>query len=385
MSLGAWERDMNLRLGLSPAHVRKSVATVREFLGSSGLETLIEVTPGMALSWLGSAIDQENPGSRKTTLNKASHLRRFGDFLVVIGECDANPFAALRMPRVTRGFGSAPFTLEDVRALVKAARIAESTSRRAGKYGPLRSTFYGFLAQTGLRYSEARFQRWSEVDLEAGSMTLTADKSRRKDRVPLSDECVALLRIWRTFSREERVFPRVPSHHSLERDCRAAGISCAVGQWHRFRKAAITERARRGASYRDLHKFARHTDVSTTARFYDKATTEETRWISNLLPDVMGIAKESTVRGVDEANSRGDDVPATAQQDEQSRMKHTTEQPQTTAGLEVHACVCGKNDVLGHSAPRSSRAVPTDEWSRGESNPRAGAVSASPLRVCPMI
>lgn len=61
------------------------------------------------------------------------------------------------------------------------------------------------------------------------------------------------------------------------------------GEWHRFRKAAITERAKAGAPLRELHKFSRHSRVDTTENCYDFATTTQLRQTAELLPRLNGF------------------------------------------------------------------------------------------------
>lgn len=40
-------------------------------------------------------------------------------------------------------------------------------------------------------------ESWADVDLDTATLTVTLDKARRQDSIPLSVEAVAALRLWR--------------------------------------------------------------------------------------------------------------------------------------------------------------------------------------------
>ena len=68
----------------------------------------------------------------------------------------------------------------------------------------------------------------------------------RFDVLPIDPETVSTLYRWRSFSAGPKVFEPVPCHKTILEDIKAAGIAKKPGRWHRFRKTAITERAKRG-------------------------------------------------------------------------------------------------------------------------------------------
>lgn len=301
-AMADWESDLRVRLGYSPLHIRKSVAAVEAFgLFVGRALSTADLTRGNVLRWATSLIDPDRPGSRKTAQNRVSQLRAYCDYLVLSGAMEVNPIERLRMPG-TRGrkAGAVHFTAEQMSALILAAEAREG---RRPKYGPLASTFYGVLAMTGLRYGEAGDQRWEDVDLSAGRLVLTRDKARRNDALPLTGEAVAALREWRKWSTGALVFPQRPSHNTLTMDMEACGIagveSGVKGQWHRFRKGAVRERAKAGATIRNLKHFARHSDVNETLRNYDHAGVEELRATAELMPRLNGFLGRSQTGGRD--------------------------------------------------------------------------------------
>lgn len=327
-----WERALLDSSGFTAKHASKSGKAVREFLAHSGGET----TRSAGRTWLAAL---NAAGSRKTAANKLSALRQWGEYLEQEGHVTKNPWQGLLVARGYRAPGWAPFTLDEVRKLITTAETREATPKRGTNTGPLASTWYGLLALTGLRYSECRALKWDHVDLDAGTLTVRSDKARRADTIPLATEAIAALQIWRSYCRGRKwsrgdaparqksgfIFPQAPSHHTLQADMEAAGIAKSAetkGEWHRFRKTAIAERAAQGASVRDLYHFARHSDPSTTLSVYDRATVAQLRPVADLMPRLNGFVGKV----LDLHAQRTEDESVKASSRDQP-MKSTTEQP----------------------------------------------------------
>lgn len=375
-ALREWRTDLLVRLGYSDLHVKKSLKAVEafsEFVGNGAkAPRLADLTRTAILRWATSLISADRPGSRKTAQNHVSQLRSFCDFLVLRGDLDTNPADRLRMPSARgRRAGAVHFTAAEVSALILAAETRERPRRVRG---PLASTFYGFLAMTGLRYGEAGSQRWDDVNLDEGWIILTKDKARRNDRLPLTREAVAALRIWRAFSPGALVFPNRPSHHTLVEDMEACGIAGATegvkGQWHRFRKCAVRERAKAGASVRDLKHFARHADVNQTLNFYDAAGVEELRSAAELMPRLNGFLD----RGEKIQPEKSVDKPGGSRLDERvetldTGMSDNLPTSESHAGAR-EGCIPPGLDHLAVSPPRAPAQDSDCQWSRGESPSR---------------
>lgn len=288
-----WQRYLRTQQAYSDIHVRKSgdaATTWCAWAKEHGWDT----TSGMR--WSQALIEKT---SRKTAQNKVSQAREFCRYLILTQAITANPLEGVRIAngRRDRRRQWAPFEVSEVRKLIDAAEARESsTDRRRSKGGPLASTFYALLTLTGLRYTEARNQLWADIDLVRASMVVTADKAKRQDCLPLCTEAVSVLKAWRKWSTGERLFPQVPSAHTLRGDMKAAGIKAAAdggekGEWHRFRKTAIAERAAGGADVRNLHHFARHDNVQTTLAVYDRAKVDQLRSVAALMPRLNGFLK----------------------------------------------------------------------------------------------
>lgn len=287
-----WCRYMSLQHACSDVHVRKSsdaAALWCTWAAEHGW------TPSSAMRWSQHLVDIS---SRKTAQNKVSQAREFCRYCLLVQAATVNPFDAvkLRNGKRERSRQIQPFNISDVSKLIDVAEAREaSVDRRRSKNGPLASTMYAFLTLTGLRLREAKLQLWSDIDLAKARMIVTADKARRQDEIPLCIEAVSVLRAWRNWSSGERLFPQVPSAHTLRDEMTAAGIARAGdgqrGEWHRFRKTAISQRAGAGADVRNLHHFARHENLQTTLTTYDRAKVEQLRGVAELMPRLNGFLK----------------------------------------------------------------------------------------------
>lgn len=313
-----WQRDARLRLGWSEEHVSRSARVAREFFAT---RTLDRFSPPEVMGWLTGMIDHEKPGTRTTARNKCSVLRSFGEYLLLRQIVTVDPCAGVSVAgnRGRRGHNWQPFNAEDVVALVTRAEKREAACWQTRRRGPLASTFYRFLALTTLRYGEARVQAAADVDLLNATITVTLDKARRNDKLPLCAEAVELIRTWLAHdaviaARSPRLFPWAPSHHTLREDMKACGIADSAagvkGEWHRFRKYGIRELARAGANWRELHKFARHTDVNETMGVYDLSTVDELRSTAGLMRKIRksggnGVAGRADRRYVMDAQTEG--------------------------------------------------------------------------------
>jgi site-specific recombinase XerD len=295
-----WHADMVGRLGITPQHAARQVRVLKIMLRDFG-KRFAAIKPSDIVEWVSVQLRGRGDGARRTLANRGSTLRTYGSFLVSMGVSVSNPASSIRMPiqRAKRRLAYKPFNQSEIEAIIKAAQAREQLLVRARRAMP--SVFYELLYQTGLRYGELCKQRVEDIDMVRGVMTVTCDKARRCDIVPLSDRAVTLMAGWlRSPHREHavrlskragsatRLFPMAPSHHTLVQDMLAAGVIQEAsererGQWHRFRKSALSHRARAGASVADLHQFARHESAQTTLQLYDFAKPEELRPVAELL------------------------------------------------------------------------------------------------------
>jgi integrase len=265
--LDEWEEDSVARLGRDPYSTRKAVRLVVRFATEIGAVDLADFRPRPVTEWL--AHLARLGISSHTRANALAAIRSFLRWAVETERLASNPLAAVRMARRAKpAAGAAAFTADELRRLVEVARgDMGSTNLRLRINADARLALYLTLATTGLRHGEARAQVWADIRLERRELTVTRDKARRRDTVPLCDDAVSVLEWWKLRAIGEHVFPNMPTHRTLERDLARAGVASAPGQWHRFRKASITLRAEAGVPVWDLTRIARHTDPKTTLRY----------------------------------------------------------------------------------------------------------------------
>lgn len=306
--LGEWEEDSVARLGRDRYSTAKQARIVWRFFAEAGIESITEIRPRPLTDWLMRLARERS--SSQTRANALAAVRSFVRWAVETERLAENPIEHVRIARRERsGPGAEAFTAEEVAALVAVARAdMESPNLRLSTNADARMALYLTLAATGLRHGEAKAQVWSDLDLVGRTMTVTRDKSRRNDTVPLCEEAVDVLQWWRRRGTGlGLVFPSMPTHRTLERDMARCGIVSAVGQWHRFRKTAITLRAEAGVPIWDLTRIARHTDPKTTLRYVtarDDAMVRAAGAMPRLLTFVPGRFPEDGAQGPPGKKSR---------------------------------------------------------------------------------
>lgn len=254
-----WRDDAERRLRLSDDHIEHCLAAVWELCHSARTEDLADITTDHALAWL--AIQP----SAKTACNKRCAANTVFRYAVLRQALPRNPLHGVTLPRPRCGRGADSMTPEEV------ARVI-SVARRGGdkrSTGEERARFYLFLWATALRVSEASDQLWRDIHWRESAMRVSRDKSKRSDVIPLPAWLLVEMQRW---PREgDCIFQRIPSHHTLVRDFDAAKVH-GRGNWHRFRKGAITHLANSGVPIPVLARLSRHRNISVLVNSY--ITTE---------------------------------------------------------------------------------------------------------------
>lgn len=300
-----WQRHEVEVYKRSALEAKKGAASVLRVAADQGWRTTADVTRPDVVKWLRRFIEEGSGGAAKTARNHLARLRAFVAYAAETELLDGALLDNVRLPAAPRRKGAAAFTWQEVSALITRAEHQEATSGRAGKYGPMRSSFYAFLALTGLRFQEAKLQRWDDINLERRTLTVTADKARRNDPVRFNRECQALLRTWRKWSRGDTVFSTTPSHHTLVADMEACGIPSSAegkkGQWHRFRKALCTQLAVQQVDPEGRRRMMRHKDAAITQDIYTDAEIVENSTLGAAilenLPRLNGFLGNRLTRG----------------------------------------------------------------------------------------
>lgn len=254
--LDEWGHDAKARLCRARGTIQHSLAAIRELARSAGTDDLAEITPEDALVWL------TIQPSVKTAHNKRTSARAVYRWLMLHRRIRTNPLAHIDLPRAPVGRGADPLSLDEARRVISAARRTANDRRCTGL---ARARFYLFLWGTALRHEEAKVQEWTDIRWRDSSLRVTHDKARRGDIIPVP---AWLLREMETWPREgPRIFAKVPSHHSLQRDFQRACVQ-GRGNWHRFRKGTITTYAQGGVPLHLLAKLSRHRNISVLVNSY---------------------------------------------------------------------------------------------------------------------
>jgi integrase len=138
------------------------------------------------------------------------------------------------------------------------------------------------LFHTGLRRSEAAVLRWSDLDLEEGTLRVRHGKGDKSRTIAIAgDMAVEALKLWKRAMGEERVyvFCAVGKGNRLSEDSpmtdravydvvkRTEKISGVKFSPHDARRTLITEALATGAPLADVQAQAGHKNESTTLRY----------------------------------------------------------------------------------------------------------------------
>jgi len=188
-----------------------------------------------------------------------------------------NPARGIRLPR---NFGGRTV----VRSVLEPEQIWLLVEALREPYATLVEVLY----QTGLRISEARELRWS--DLVDGVLHVRGTKSRGADRrLPLSLALQARLRL--LCVEGEHVFhgrgeATLNQQNWLRREVRPAALKLGIklGGWHDFRHACSRRLRRDRVHPKLVSAVLGHSKVNLAMDVYDRATVEELRGALQLNP-----------------------------------------------------------------------------------------------------
>jgi integrase len=180
-------------------------------------------------------------------------------------------------------------------------KLSDSALAKAQRIGANRRLAYLLAIWTGLRRSELKALRWSDVAFGVLpiSIRLRAEttKSKRADSIALHPQIEQELRAVRPKDKDDDglILQCVPSIRAFHADCQAAGIdlgSRITGfvDFHALRKTLSTMMATHGMSQRARQAHMRHTDPRLT---------EGTYMDERLLPIADELAKLPAIPPVD--------------------------------------------------------------------------------------
>lgn len=191
-----------------------------------------------------------------------------------------NPFVGLRKPRKEARLEF--LTVTEARRLLDAADEQAKQDIR----GAVFSVAVRLALLAGLRAGEVFGLRWRDCDLDRGVLTVAKSyrgvtKTGKSRTVPMTDELVAVLRLWRTrcpptkegvlcpLHPKKRNFDAAPWHQACRAPSptalyRAAGLRVPLAPWHCLRHSFASLFIQAGGSLPTLQKLLGHADIQMT-------------------------------------------------------------------------------------------------------------------------
>lgn len=242
----------------SAAHVRWVKAYLRRLLDESGAVNLLDLNAIRVMRWL-----EQFDGARSRNA-AAGVVRAWLSWCVDTGRLPTNPLPRRLMAKANesadRRIIKRALTPEELESLLSCSRIP------AG-----RRLAYRILSRTGLRWTELRRLRWSDIDLEGGWILFGAAKAKAKRdaQMPMTSDLVEALACAKRTSERVCLAPR---KETWRKDLEAAGITAEINGRVACRSCLRltygTHLALAGVDLRTTQRLMRHTDPKLTANVY---------------------------------------------------------------------------------------------------------------------
>lgn len=253
--------------GRDAEHIRKKRTHLMSPVDAGVFRVVRDVNKRAMAQWLESLTC--GPKTRNEYLTS---WNVFLDWLVFEDRLDENPIRGrIRRARVRS---------EDQRE--RRAFTLEELRRLLGVAGP-RWLVYLIAATTGARKSELGQLRWADVHENASNphvVLLASTTKNGKQRTQwLTDEAASALAEARQAASTDRVFPTMPSHHTVDKDLKNAGITKTtddgVLSFHCLRHTYATFVARASKDVRLVQRMVDHADITTTQRYLHAEPIEQ--------------------------------------------------------------------------------------------------------------
>jgi len=159
------------------------------------------------------------------------------------------------------------------------------TGQKTG-IGPAIRQAWLFAIATGLRISDIRTLRWSDIDRENRRISKAQIKTGQIVNIPIKDEAWALIKD--TEQGDPFVFPRIASIKNIENTSPYlkkwgidAGLTKAIG-WHIARHTDATQLLESGADVYTVMKLLGHTKIETTMKYAAVTNKKRQSAVDNL-------------------------------------------------------------------------------------------------------
>ena len=367
-----WLSDLE-RSGRSREYTRKVKARVNALITDREWKRLASIRVDDVTKWLAT---KRLAGMGEQTCNHhIDALRTFCNWCVSQKRLERNPVESVAKANVI-----------EPRCKRRAATPDELA--RLVAVHPARGKVYLTAMLTGLRRQELQRLEWRDVvDLESDGpyfgLRASTTKSKRADCVPIPHELRDALRALRPaqWQPTDRVFSSIPKSSTVKDDLTAAGIEADTSDgkldFHALRTSYGTMLARSGINIRTAMELMRHTDIRLTTRTYTDARLLDTTGAVRSLPRISDpLEQRQKATGTDGklayTKTTTNGVPSQGKSvrypnnslTETAEMKNA-EKPIKQGVFSVNQCDDTKSQ----------------NWRRGESNPRPATVQRVPLRA----
>ena len=233
----------------------------------------------------------EGRGTITSAVKTRQWMGQVFKYAVAIGVLDSSPSAEMHaITKKMEAFKPRPFArFSEAKGIIQSIRDCE--------VGVSLKSAVLLMIYTVCRPGEARFARWSEIDLDAATWTIPAErmKMRRDHIIPLSTQAVEVLKAMQPVSADESyVFPGrskgKPIGTNYATDVMTACNLKGVQSPHGFRHMFSTEMNHRGYASDWIERQLAHVDGNVIRDTYNHATYLDQRrsmmqdWADSITP-----------------------------------------------------------------------------------------------------
>ncbi len=249
----------------SPLTVRDAKSHLDWMVTKTGASRLSDLTLDAVVRALDSLVALGR--SARTVNHRGQSARAFLRWCVRTGRLTANPLEHLpkRDEERDRCRVRRPISYDELSRLFA---VADERGR---------GLWYRMAFWAGLRRSDLRRLRWSDVDLERGVLVISHGKAHRIDEIPIHPELRRAILEAGPGIPAAKVFPTAVTNRTRQRDFERAKITLEdergeVADLQALRKTLGTQLAREGIQPQVARRIMRHADYRTTLEFYTSLT-----------------------------------------------------------------------------------------------------------------
>lgn len=282
-------------------------AVLRKFVSFAEAQEAEHITTDLVLRW----ISETSNAKPATKADWVGMVRRFANWHAASDPQTQVPPAGL-LPHKYRRQRPYVYSDEEIERLIQAASELRS---RLGVRALTYSTFFGLVAVTGMRMSEAVALDNADVDLQGGVVTVRRTKFGKSRLVPLHDSTCAALTSY--VDQRDSILGSVvsPAFFLSERGTRIGKCSARynfarVSQQIGLRPPASEFRHGRGPRLHDLrHRFAVRTliqwyragcdverEIPKLAAYLGHVHVNDTYWYIEAVPELLQLATERLIK-----------------------------------------------------------------------------------------